>query len=54
MVRAVMEGVAYGLRDSLEIFQGMGVKPKQIRLSGGGARSAYGDKSRRISSIANA
>lgn len=40
MVRAVLEGVAYGLRDSLEIFKEMGVDPTQIRLSGGGARSA--------------
>jgi len=40
MVRSVLEGVAYGLRDSLEIFREMGVEPTQIRLSGGGARSA--------------
>ena len=40
LVRAVMEGVAYGLRDSLELFLAMGVNPSQIRLSGGGARSA--------------
>ena len=39
MVRALLEGVAYGLRDSLEIFHAMGVHPSQIRLSGGGARS---------------
>ncbi len=40
MVRSVLEGVSYGLRDSLEIFREMGVEPTQIRLSGGGARSA--------------
>ncbi len=40
LVRAVLEGVAYGLRDSLEIFHEMGVNPTQIRLSGGGARSS--------------
>jgi len=39
MVRSVLEGVAYGLRDQLEIFKAMGVEPSQIRLSGGGARS---------------
>jgi len=39
MVRSVLEGVAYGLRDSLELFREMGVEPRQIRLSGGGARS---------------
>jgi len=40
LLRAVLEGVAYGLRDQLEIFQHMDVNPRQIRLSGGGARSA--------------
>jgi len=40
MVRSVMEGVTYGLRDSLEIFGEMGVSPRQIRLTGGGGRSA--------------
>jgi xylulokinase len=39
MVRAVLEGVAYGLRDSLEIFNEMGVDLTQIRLSGGGAKN---------------
>jgi len=39
MARAVLEGVAYGLRDSLEIFNEMGIELSQIRLSGGGARS---------------
>jgi xylulokinase len=39
MARAVLEGIAYGLRDSLEIMKAMGVRPAQIRLSGGGSRS---------------
>ncbi len=39
MIRAVMEGVAMGLRDSLEIIKDMGVELTQIRASGGGARS---------------
>jgi xylulokinase len=39
MVRSVLEGVAYGLRDSLEIFGEMGVEPTQIRLTGGGGKS---------------
>ncbi len=39
LTRAVMEGVTYGLRDSLEIIRGMGVEVKEIRASGGGARS---------------
>jgi xylulokinase len=34
-----MEGVAYSMRDSLEIIQGLGVPVRQIRASGGGSRS---------------
>ena len=40
MVRAVLEGVTYGLRDSLELMRDMGVEIKQVRASGGGAKSA--------------
>jgi xylulokinase len=40
MARAVLEGVSFGLRDSLEIFRGIGVNPTEIRLSGGGAKSS--------------
>src|SRR5204862_159468 len=39
LVRAVLEGVAYGLRDSLELLRGLGVRPASARVSGGGARS---------------
>jgi xylulokinase len=39
LVRAVMEGVTYAMRESLAIFDGLGVPIKQIRASGGGARS---------------
>ena len=39
MVRAVMEGVAYGLRDSLELLTDLGVRADRGRASGGGARS---------------
>jgi xylulokinase len=38
-VRAVLEGVAYGLRDSLELLRELGVEPERGRASGGGARS---------------
>ena len=34
-----MEGVAFAMRDSLSIIEGMGVPVKQIRASGGGSRS---------------
>jgi xylulokinase len=39
LVRAVLEGVAYGLRDSLELLRGLGVHAETARASGGGARS---------------
>lgn len=39
MVRAVLEGVTYAMRDSLAIIQQLGVPVKQIRASGGGSRS---------------
>lgn len=39
MTRAVMEGATYALRDSLEIMRAMGIRAKEIRLSGGGAKS---------------
>lgn len=37
--RAVLEGVAFSLRDSLEIFQEAGIEVSSIRLGGGGAKS---------------
>jgi xylulokinase len=39
LVRSVLEGVAYGLRDSLELLRELGVEPEVGRASGGGARS---------------
>jgi xylulokinase len=39
LARAVMEGVAYGLRDSLELLRGLGVQAEVGRISGGGSRS---------------
>ncbi|MGQ9514183.1 MAG: xylulokinase [Thermoproteota archaeon] len=39
LVRSVMEGVAYGMRDSLELVKDLGIKIEQIRASGGGGRS---------------
>ncbi len=37
--RALLEGVAYGLRDSLELLRELGVRPEVGRVSGGGSRS---------------
>jgi xylulokinase len=39
VVRAILEGVAFSLRDTFEIFGEMGVPVETIRLGGGGARS---------------
>ena len=39
LVRSVLEGVAYGLRDSLELLRSLGVTAGVGRVSGGGARS---------------
>src|SRR5262249_32580298 len=38
LCRAVLEGVAFGLRDSLELLRALGVEPAVGRVSGGGAR----------------
>jgi xylulokinase len=41
MTRAVLEGVAFGLRDSMELVRGAGLgQIDQVRVSGGGAQSA--------------
>ena len=39
VVRAILEGVAFSLRDTFEIFKEMNVPVEEIRLGGGGARS---------------
>jgi xylulokinase len=39
VVRAILEGVAFSLRDSLAVFQELNIPVHRIRLGGGGARS---------------
>jgi xylulokinase len=39
VIRAILEGVAFSLKDSFSIFEEMRVPVKRIRLGGGGARS---------------
>jgi xylulokinase len=39
MVRSILEGVAYSLKDTLTLFEEMNVPVSRIRLGGGGARS---------------
>jgi xylulokinase len=40
VVRAILEGVAFSLRDSFEILKELNVPCETVRLGGGGARSA--------------
>jgi xylulokinase len=39
LVRSVLEGATYAMRDSLDLIREMGVVIEQIRVSGGGARN---------------
>ena len=39
IIRAILEGVAFSLKDSFTLFKEMGVPVRKIRLGGGGARS---------------
>lgn len=40
MVRSVMEGITFAMRDSIEIMRELGLSVSQVRTTGGGARSA--------------
>lgn len=39
MTRAILEGVAFGLKDSLELVKALNIPIKEIRVNGGGAKS---------------
>jgi xylulokinase len=41
LARAVFEGVTYGLLDGLDVLRGMGVRPTELRVTGGGAESLF-------------
>jgi xylulokinase len=41
LTRAVMEGITFGLRDSMELIKASGIEIKELRVSGGGARSLF-------------
>jgi xylulokinase len=41
LIRSVLEGVCYSQNDCLEIIEQMGVTVTNVRLSGGGAKSAF-------------
>ncbi|MCI8294206.1 MAG: xylulokinase [Hespellia sp.] len=51
MTQAVLEGVAFGLRDSLEVARSLGLKIERTKICGGGAKSALWK--RMIASIMN-
>jgi len=40
LIRSLLEGATFAMRDSLELIREMGVRIEQVRLSGGGARNA--------------
>ena len=39
LIRSVLEGAAFAMRDSLDLIREMGVEVREVRLSGGGARN---------------
>ena len=41
IIRSLLEGVSYSQKDCLDIIERMGVEVESIRVSGGGARSAF-------------
>ncbi len=41
LYRAVMEGITFGMRDALEIMMHMDIPVREVRASGGGARSEF-------------
>lgn len=41
VIRSLLEGVTFGMADALQIMDGMGISIKTVRVSGGGARSAF-------------
>jgi xylulokinase len=41
MIRAVLEGITYGMRDQIELMRAAGVKVSEVRAGGGGAISPF-------------
>jgi xylulokinase len=41
LIRSLLEGVTFGMRDALEIMRQMAIPVSQVRASGGGARSEF-------------
>ena len=41
LIRSVLEGITFGMRDQIEIMRAKGVPIREVRASGGGAASAF-------------
>jgi xylulokinase len=41
LIRAILEGITFGLRDSLELIKQSGTSVDELRVNGGGARSLF-------------
>ncbi len=41
MTRAVLEGITYGMNDSLQLMRNLGLEISEVRASGGGAKSPF-------------
>jgi len=41
LIRSLLEGVTFGMRDALEIMRHMGIATQEVRATGGGARSDF-------------
>jgi xylulokinase len=41
MIRSVMEGIVYGLKDSLDIIESLGLRVNEVRATGGGGKNAF-------------
>jgi xylulokinase len=41
LIRALIEGVSFSLKDCLDLVSGLGVEIESVRVSGGGAKSAF-------------
>jgi xylulokinase len=41
LTRALLEGITFGLRDSMELIKASGIEIKELRVNGGGARSLF-------------
>ena len=48
MTQAVLEGVAFGLRDSLEVARSLGIRIERSKICGGGEKARCGRRFLRL------